>query len=175
MYDLDKWGDESYAEPVTTGAERRGVSGEGPHSIDVDRHDAIFADRDGVIRAWGTDWADAFGYHADEALGQSLDLIVPAALQPLHWRGFTRAMRTGTLKRPAAVFRVPAVRKDGSIIPVRFVGGTLVVGDDNAVQGIKLAFVRRDPNWVGVVYRTVLRLIDGGRWIIGRLSRSRVA
>jgi hypothetical protein len=73
------------------------------------------------------------------------------------------------------VFRVPAVREDGSIIPVRFVGGTLVVGDDNAVQGIKLAFVRRDPNWVGVVYRTVLRLIDGGRWIIGRLSRSRVA
>lgn len=160
---------------MTTGAERRGVSGEGSQSIDVDPHDGIFADRDGVIRAWGTDWADAFGYRADEALGHSLDLIVPKALQPLHWHGFTRAMRTGRLKRPGAVLMVPAVRKDGSMIPVRFVGGTLVFGEDNAVEGIKLTFVRRDPDWVGVVYRSLLALIDGGRWIIGRLRPSRAA
>ncbi len=160
---------------MTTGAEHRVASGAGPHSIDVDAYGGIFADKDGVIRAWGTAWADAFGYHVDEALGQSLDLIVPKALQPLHWRGFTRAMRTGRLKRPGATLRVPAVHKNGSIIPVRFVGGTVVFGDDNAVEGIKLAFVRRDPNWVGIVYRSVLTLIDGGHWITGRLSRSRTA
>lgn len=156
-------------------AEARVVADDASDPVDVDPHTAIFADPSGVIRAWGTAWVDAFGYRPEEALGQSLDLIVPTELRPLHWRGFTRAMRTGRLKRPGATLRVPAARKDGSIIPVRFVGGTIVFTEDNSVAGIRLDFVRRDPAWVGFLYRLLLRLVGGVESIVGRVRRSRAS
>jgi hypothetical protein len=49
--------------------------------------------------------------------------MVPA-LQPLQWR----VMRTGELKRPGAILRVPAIHSDGSVILVGFVDGTLLSG-----------------------------------------------
>jgi PAS domain S-box-containing protein len=55
----------------------------------------IFADRQGVIRRWNRAAAELFGYPADQALGQSLDLIIPPALRQAHWRGFDAAMAQG--------------------------------------------------------------------------------
>ena len=57
----------------------------------------IFADRSGTIRRWNRASAALFGFSADEALGQSLDLIVPEHLRPAHWRGFDAAMASGAL------------------------------------------------------------------------------
>jgi PAS domain S-box-containing protein len=37
----------------------------------------IFADRQGVVRLWNRGAETMFGYSADEALGQRLDLIIP--------------------------------------------------------------------------------------------------
>lgn len=139
----------------------------------ADLRRTILADRDGVIRAWGADWADAFGYAESEALGQSLDLIVPEGLQSLHWRGFMRAMHRGSLKRQGATLKVPAVHKDGSVIAVRFVDGALVISEDGTVEGITLAFQRRDPAWVGFVYRVALRVIALARSLWSRLKRPR--
>lgn len=133
----------------------------------------IVASRDGRIRVWGRAWAQAFGYSADEALGQSLDLIVPPALQPLHWGGFTRAMERGRLKRPGAPLRVPAIHKDGSVIPVCFVGGTLIMDNEGAAEGIKLAFVKLHPRWVASLYRVVLALFTSAQWIRARLAGRR--
>lgn len=141
----------------------------------VDPRSDIFADRDGLIRAWGTAWADTFGHSAVDALGQSLDLIVPPALRPLHWHGFTRAVRKGKLKRPGATLRVPAVHKDGSILAVVFVGGTIVRGQDGAVEGVKLSFIKRDPEWVCTIYRLVLMSIAAGQSVLAALRRSRGA
>ncbi len=42
--------------------------------------------------------AAPFGFSSAEALGQSLDLIVPGHLRPAHWRGFDDAMANGVLK-----------------------------------------------------------------------------
>lgn len=64
----------------------------------------IYANREGVIERWNVAAAAMFGFGADEALGQSLDLIIPERLRPAHWRGFDAAMKTGTLRlngRPA--------------------------------------------------------------------------
>jgi len=55
----------------------------------------IFADRQGVIGRWNRAAAELFGYPADQALGRSLDLIIPAPLRPAHWRGFDAAMAQG--------------------------------------------------------------------------------
>jgi PAS domain S-box-containing protein len=47
----------------------------------------IFADRSGKIARWNRASALLFGFSTAEALGQSLDLIVPGHLRTAHWRG----------------------------------------------------------------------------------------
>src|SRR5689334_2190644 len=56
----------------------------------------IFADPDGVIRIWNAAAVRIFGFAAEEALGESLDLIIPDRLRSAHWTGFHRAMQSGT-------------------------------------------------------------------------------
>jgi len=58
----------------------------------------IYADGTGTIRRWNGSAANLFGYGSEEALGQSLDLIIPERLRPAHWRGFEAAMTSGALK-----------------------------------------------------------------------------
>lgn len=55
----------------------------------------IYSNRDGVIERWNAAATAMFGYNADEALGQSLDLIIPERLRAAHWRGFEAAMSSG--------------------------------------------------------------------------------
>jgi PAS domain S-box-containing protein len=57
----------------------------------------IYADRNGTIRAWNEGATEIFGFSADEAVGQSLDLIIPERLREAHWRGYRAAIeRAGT-------------------------------------------------------------------------------
>ena len=58
----------------------------------------IYADRSGNIVRWNGAATALFGYSPDEALGQNLDLIIPAHLRAPHWRGFEAAMASGALK-----------------------------------------------------------------------------
>src|ERR1700748_2029672 len=58
----------------------------------------IYANRSGVIMRWNRASAALFGYSAEEALGQSLDLIIPEHLRASHWTGFDAAMAGGTMK-----------------------------------------------------------------------------
>jgi PAS domain S-box-containing protein len=84
-------------------------------------HDAIIlADRDGVIRLWNPGAEAMFGYRADEAVGQTLDLIIPERLRARHWEGFRASMATGATRYARQVLAVPAIRKDGSSISVEF-------------------------------------------------------
>src|SRR4051812_3053782 len=58
--------------------------------------DAIVAtDREGRVRLWNPGAGRIFGFTAAEAVGQSLDLIIPQNLQARHWEGFHRTMETG--------------------------------------------------------------------------------
>jgi PAS domain S-box-containing protein len=84
-------------------------------------HDAIIiADRDGVIRLWNPGAEAMFGYRADEAVGQTLDLIIPERLRARHWEGYRASMATGATRYARQVLAVPAIRKDGSSISVEF-------------------------------------------------------
>jgi PAS domain S-box-containing protein len=55
----------------------------------------IYADRHGIIRAWNDGATAIFGFTAAEAVGQSLDLIIPERLREAHWRGFNAAIERG--------------------------------------------------------------------------------
>ena len=80
----------------------------------------LYADRDGMIRFWNKGAELIFGHTAQEAIGQSLDLIVPEKQRPRHWEGWNRVMETGVTKYGTDVLAVPAMRKDGSRISIEF-------------------------------------------------------
>jgi PAS domain S-box-containing protein len=107
------------------------------------RSDAIIAaDREGIIRFWNPGAERLFGFDSAEALGQSLDLIIPERLRQRHWDGFGQVIRTGQSRYAETdLLSVPAVRKDGSTISVEF---TITPLRDAAGQIIGMAAVMRD-------------------------------
>jgi PAS domain S-box-containing protein len=80
----------------------------------------IFADQQGVVRLWNRAAETMFGYSADEALGQSLDLIVPERFRARHWGGYRHVMATGVTSYGQRLLAVPAMRKDGERISIEF-------------------------------------------------------
>src|SRR5262245_65762812 len=81
----------------------------------------LFADDKGIIRFWNAGCERLFGHTADEAVGQSLDIIIPEAQRARHWQGFNDTMRTGQSRYAAGeLLAVPAVCKDGTRISIEF-------------------------------------------------------
>lgn len=90
----------------------------------------VGADTDGVIRLWNRGAEEIFGYTREEAVGESLDLIVPEEYRDAHWQGFDAAIERGeTTKEPVARTRVPALRKGGDRIRIES-SGSRVISDD---------------------------------------------
>jgi PAS domain S-box-containing protein len=110
--------------------------------IVADSSDAImFADREGIIRLWNRGAERMFGYSPVEALGQSLDLIIPENLRGRHWDGYYRVMESGESRYSTEMLSAPALRKEGSRISTEF-SMVMVKDDDGAVIGV--AAVIRD-------------------------------
>lgn len=84
--------------------------------------DAIIAtNRDGVITFWNPGATRIFGFTREEAMGRSLDIIIPENLRARHWDGYHRTMATGESRYGEAdLLAVPGLRKDGSRISVEF-------------------------------------------------------
>jgi len=102
----------------------------------------VFADAAGAIRVWNTGAERIFGFTAEETIGRSLDLIIPAPQRTRHWEGFAATMRTGQSRyRAGEVLAVPALRKDGARISVEF---TIVPFTDDAGAMVGIAAVMRD-------------------------------
>lgn len=81
----------------------------------------VLCDRDGLIRFWNPGAQRIFGFTAEEALGRSLDIIIPDAQRPRHWDGFHRVMATGHSRYGTGdVLAVPALHRDGHRISVEF-------------------------------------------------------
>jgi PAS domain S-box-containing protein len=99
--------------------------------------DAIMAtDRDGVIRFWNPGAVRIFGFTREEAVGASLDLIIPERLRKRHWDGWDHVMETGETRYGAGdVLAVPALTKDGRQISVEFTI-TLIYDADRRISGM---------------------------------------
>ncbi|MFP6560433.1 PAS domain-containing protein [Paraburkholderia sp. B3] len=73
----------------------------------------IYASRDGMIARWNEAASRLFGYARDEALGQSLDLIIPEPLRGPHWKGFDAAMASGVTRLGGRPSLTRAAHKSG--------------------------------------------------------------
>jgi PAS domain S-box-containing protein len=80
----------------------------------------LFADRQGIIRLWNSGAERLFGFCPAEALGQSLDLIIPENLRGRHWGGYARVMQSGETKYRTGLLSSPGQRKDGSRVSLEF-------------------------------------------------------
>jgi PAS domain S-box-containing protein len=94
----------------------------------------IVSDRAGVIILWNRGAEVMFGHSAAEALGQSLDLIIPDRFRARHWDGYRTVMSTGVTRYGRELLAVPAIRKDGTRISIEF-SLALLRDDDGAIAG----------------------------------------
>lgn len=97
--------------------------------------DAILvADREGIIRYWNAGAERIFGWAAAEAVGQSLDLIIPEKQRSRHWEGYRRVMATGETRYKVRLLAAPGSRKDGGRVSLEF-SMVMLRDEAGAMQG----------------------------------------
>ena len=117
----------------------------------------VIADSAGRIIYWNQGAVEMFGYPAGDAVGESLDLIIPERLRSRHWEGYQNTMGTGRTSYADRVLAVPAVHQDGHRLSIEF--RVSLLGDDPD-----------RPVAIGAVIRDVTE-----RWEQERELRTRLA
>lgn len=116
----------------------------------------VVSDPGGRILLWNHGAERVFGYAAAEALGASLDLIIPEKLRARHWDGYAKTMATGQTRYGDTLLRVPATHKSGRRMSIEF----------------SVALLRSDAGLTGIA--AVIRDVTE-RWNEERQLRSRLA
>ena len=80
----------------------------------------VISDAHGAITLWNPAAERMFGFTQAEALGQSLDLIIPERLRGRHWDGYNKTMATGETRYGHDLLKVPAVDKSGRSMSIAF-------------------------------------------------------
>ena len=93
------------------------ISSIGDAVIVVDAHEKIVL--------WNAAATRIFGYSEEEALGQTLDLIVPERQRQRHNEGCRKSMETGTTRYGTSLLKVPAKHQDGRTLSIAFTVGML--------------------------------------------------
>jgi PAS domain S-box-containing protein len=101
----------------------------------------VVADPEGRIVLWNPAATRTFGFAAEEALGQSLDLIIPERFRARHWAGYREVMRTGETRYGTDVLRVPATHQDGRRLSIAF---TVALLTDAGGRVTAIAAIVRD-------------------------------
>ena len=52
----------------------------------------VYADGEGIIRFWNSGAERMFGFESADAIGQSLDIIIPESQRARHWAGFRHVL-----------------------------------------------------------------------------------
>ncbi|MBU3612989.1 PAS domain-containing protein [Polynucleobacter sp. MG-27-Goln-C1] len=101
----------------------------------------VVADAHEKIVLWNAAATRIFGYSEEEALGNTLDLIVPERQRQRHNEGYSKSMETGTTRYGTSLLKVPAKHKDGRTLSIAFSVGMLF---DEKHQANGVAAVIRD-------------------------------
>ena len=102
----------------------------------------VAADKDGTIIFWNPGAERIFDYSSAEAVGQSLDIIIPMRLRKRHLDGYRRVMAGGESRYGHGdLLAVPGMAKDGRGISLEFTIVPLRSGSDELVG---LAAIMRD-------------------------------
>ncbi|MEM6109293.1 PAS domain S-box protein [Mycobacterium sp. 050272] len=116
----------------------------------------VVCDADGIIRLWNSGAQRLFGYSAPDAIGESLDIIIPEKLRKRHWDGYHKTMATGQTRYGDKLLSVPATHQDGHRLSIEF----------------SVALLQRDGRTVGIsaIMREVTERRNEERALRGRLA-----
>lgn len=106
----------------------------------------VFSDQDGIIRLWNKGAEAIFGYSAEEAVGEKLDIIVPEKMRERHWEGYFQVMKTGITKYGKDLLAVPGIRKDGSRVSLEF-SVALIRDEDGVLLGVSAVLRDVTSRW----------------------------
>lgn len=95
----------------------------------------VVCDANGTIRLWNNGAQRVFGYSPSEAIGQSLDIIIPTKLRKRHWDGYHQTMATGQTRYGEQLLSVPATHRDGHRLSIEF-SVALLQHDNGRIIGI---------------------------------------
>jgi PAS domain S-box-containing protein len=101
----------------------------------------VVCDAAGAIIVWNDAAVRMFGFTREDALGKSLDLIIPERQRGRHWDGYNKSMATGETRYGSDVLRVPALHKDGRTLSIAF---TVAMLYDDARKVTAIVAVVRD-------------------------------
>ncbi len=102
----------------------------------------VASDREGAIVFWNAGAERVFGYAAAEALGQSLDLIIPEPQRERHWTGYDRVIASGESRFGAGdLLATPGMHRDGRRLSLEF---TIALVKDETGQVQAMVSVIRD-------------------------------
>ncbi|MDE3110718.1 MAG: PAS domain S-box protein, partial [Acidobacteriota bacterium] len=102
----------------------------------------IYANAAGTIVFWNKGAERIFGFSQSEAIGQSLDIIIPENLRKRHWEGYDATMHSGKTRYGAGdLLAVPALRKDGARISIEF---TIIPFHDETGRMAGIAAILRE-------------------------------
>ena len=92
-------------------------------------------------KLWNAGAEAIFGYSSEEALGQTLDIIIPERLRQRYWQGYRTVISTGATRYGRELLAVPAMRRDGGLISVEF---SMVLLRNSAAEIVGSAAIVRD-------------------------------
>ncbi|QGU06803.1 Sensor protein FixL [Corynebacterium occultum] len=101
----------------------------------------VLADREGRILLWNSGAEKMFGHKAEDARGQSLDIIIPQKHRRAHWTGWERVIESGETRYGSEPLSVPGMRADGSRVALEF-SITMFKDSEGSIRSI--AAIMRD-------------------------------
>ena len=102
----------------------------------------VISDAKGVITYWNPAAERIFGFSEAEALGSTLDLIIPERLRQRHNEGYEHSMQTGTTRYGDKLLTVPALHKSGKSLSIAFT--VSMIFDANHQASAVAAVIRDD-------------------------------
>ena len=109
--------------------------------VDQNRLAIICGNHEGKIQLWNKGAEEIFGWSAEEAIGRSMDFIIPEKHREKHWAGYDKVMQTGETKYGKQLLAVPALTKSGTRISVEF---TVVLIKDVEGKVVSIAATLQD-------------------------------
>jgi PAS domain S-box-containing protein len=112
----------------------------------VDLADAVvIADPTGRITMWNEAASRLFGWTSEQAVGETLDLIIPERLRARHRTGYERVMETGVTSYGSRLLEVPALHRDGTGLSIAFT--VTLIGPPGPVRGIAAVIRDETARW----------------------------
>lgn len=102
----------------------------------------IFADREGRITLWNAAAARMFGFSVEEALGQSLDIVIPQHLRARHWAGYRDAIESGNTKHSGRPMLTKGLHRSGATL---YAEVSFAVVSDPTAGSLGSVAIAREP------------------------------